>query len=249
VTTERARYDTIGHGYADRRQPDPRLAERIWAAIGDARSIVNVGAGTGSYEDGSGDRPLIAVDPSHVMLRQRPTRAAPAIAAAAEHLPFASRTFDVALGILTAHHWSDLQQGLAELRRVSRRQVVLTIDTDVHDAMWLCREYVPAIVGLSDGAPLNTIVNALDAHTVDILPIPADCRDGFLMAYWNRPELYLDPIAQSNTSAFALLSREAIAPGLARLKSDLADGTWHHRHGDLLHQTEFDAGLRLVIAG
>ena len=132
---------------------------------------------------------------------------------------------------------------------MARRQVLLTLDPDVHDQMWLVQEYLPAIAGLSDGAPLSTVVAALEAHTVEPVPIPADCTDGFLMAFWNRPERCLDPVAQANTSAFALLGEAQTAPGLARLATDLADGSWHDRHGDLLTQPEHDVGLRLVIAG
>ena len=237
-----ARYDRIGRGYISRRQPDPRIEAQIWAAIGPATSIVNIGAGAGSYErDGSH---LVAVEPSAVMIGQRPDTAAPAVQAGAERLPFSDHAFEVALALLTVHHWSDLELGLAEMRRVA-----MTIDPPVHDAIWLLQEYVPAIIGMSDNVPLDLVVRNLDAHTVDVIPIPVDCLDGFCMAYWNRPAEYLDPIARANTSAFARLDEADYAPGLARLERDLADGTWQLRHGNLLELTEYDVGLRLVVAG
>jgi SAM-dependent methyltransferase len=244
-----ARYDTIGRGYREYRRPDPRIAARIRAAVGDATSILNVGAGTGSYEAELDPRALVSVEPSAVMIEQRPPQAAPAVQGAAEHLPFASGTFDVALALLTVHHWNDLGGGLAELRRVSRRQVVLTIDTGVHDSLWLLREYVPAIAGMADGTPLHAVVDGLGAAQVEVVPTPADCTDGFLMAYWSRPERYLDPVVRANTSGFAMLDEADYAPGLAQLERDLADGTWQQRHADLLDLPECDAGLRLVIAG
>jgi SAM-dependent methyltransferase len=208
-----------------------------------------VGAGTGSYEEGGSACAVVAVEPSAVMIEQRPDDAAPAVQAGAEHLPFASKGFDVALASLTVHHWGDLRQGLAEMRRVAQRQVVLTIDPAVHDRMWLIEEYVPAIAGMSDGAPLRDVVEMLEAHTVEVIPIPADCSDGFLMAYWRRPELYLDADARANTSGFALLPEDDTKAGLARLAADLADGNWRSRHADLLEQQQHDVGLRLVIAG
>ncbi len=247
--TRAARYDTIGLGYTDRRRPDPRIADRIWAAVGDAERIVNVGAGTGSYEENRPGGTLVAVEPSAVMIAQRPPPASPVVRAMAEHLPFASGSFDVALALLTVHHWGDLARGLCELQRVATRQVVLTIDPRVHDDCWLLHEYVPAITGMSDDAPLEAVIETLGAQRVEVVPIPADCTDGFLMAYWNRPEHYLDPVARSNTSAFARLDEADFVPGLAQLERDLADGTWAARHRDLLDLSEYDAGLRLVVAG
>ncbi len=256
--TSVARYDTIGHRYTDRRRPDPRIEAQIWAAIGEATRIVNVGAGTGSYETDPGPAPeparatdgrVVAVEPSAVMIDQRAPGAAPVVRATAEHLPFGTATFDVALAVLTVHHWAGLRAGLREMRRVAGRQVVMTIDAEVHDRLWLIHEYVPAIRGMSDGAPLDEVVDLLQAHTVEVVPIPADCTDGFLLAYWSRPEQYLEQAARANTSAFARLSPAEVEPGLTRLARDLADGTWARHHADLLHLSEFDAGLRLVIAG
>ncbi len=241
------RYDEIGRGYTNFRRPDPDIAAQIWAAIGDARHIVNVGAGTGSYEDPS--RSIVAVEPSVVMLRQRSGNAAPVIQAVAEELPFPDDTFDVAMAALTVHHWRDLSAGLAELRRVARRQVIFTFDPDIHDALWVFYEYVPAVIGLARDVPLREVTDALGPCRIEVIAVGANCTDGFASAYWRRPEQYLRPEVRAGISAFARLDDRDIEPGMARLAEDLASGRWHERHGDLLAQESCDAGLRLVVAG
>jgi SAM-dependent methyltransferase len=239
-------YDTIGRGYAAFRRSDPHIAEQIWSVIGDASRIVNVGAGTGSYE--IPDRHLVAVEPSEVMVRQRGPTSAPVIRAAAEALPFADQTFDVGMAMMTVHHWADLRAGLAELRRVSSRQVVFTFDPDMHDALWVFNEYVTASIGFAEAAPLEAITDALGPCRVEIVPTPADCTDGFASAYWRRPEQYLSPSVRASISAFAQLDAADVEPGMARLAEDLATGAWYRRHADLLGQESMDAGLRLVIS-
>jgi SAM-dependent methyltransferase len=241
------RYDDIGLGYTAFRQPDPRIAAQIWDAVGDAGRIVNVGAGTGSYE--SNDRALIAVEPSEVMVRQRRPDACPVVRAGAEHLPFPDRTFDVALALMTIHHWGDLRRGLHELRRVADRQVIFTFDPAMHDALWVFTEYVPASMGFANEAPLETIVNELSGARVEVVPVPADCTDGFASAYWRRPERYLSRTARASISAFARLAEADVDPGMARLERDLHTGAWERRHSDLLQLDAADFGLRLVIAG
>jgi SAM-dependent methyltransferase len=240
------RYDAIGVGYATFRQPDPRIAAQIWAAVGDAGRILNVGAGTGSYE--RTDRSMLAVEPSAVMIGQR-SGAVPVVRAAAERLPFPDDSFDVALALMTVHHWKDLEQGLHELRRVAPRQVVFTFDPAWHDSLWMFTEYVPAALGLADDTPLDLVVSSLGNARVEVVPTPADCIDGFATAYWRRPEQYLSPTVRSNISAFARLDPALVDPGIARLEQDLAGGAWHERHADLLAKESIDAGLRLVIAG
>jgi SAM-dependent methyltransferase len=241
------RYDTIGRGYTAFRRPDPRIAAQIWSAIGDASRIVNVGAGTGSYEDP--DRDIVAVEPSVVMLRQRAAGAAPAIRGAAEALPFPDQSFDVAMAMMTVHHWADLRAGLAELRRVAPRQVIFTFDPTMHDALWVFNEYVTASLGFAEAAALSVVMDALSNVNVEVVLTPADCTDGFASAYWRRPEQYLSPSVRASISAFARLDSVDVEPGVARLERDLASGAWHERHADLLHMDSFDAGLRLVIAG
>jgi SAM-dependent methyltransferase len=241
------RYDTIGRGYTSFRHPDPRIATQIWGAVGDAERILNVGAGTGSYEDDS--RSIVAVEPSAVMINQRGADAAPVIRGAAEALPFPDRTFDVGMALMTVHHWKDLRRGLMELRRVSHRQVVFTFDADRHDSLWVFNEYVPAAHGLADRAQVGVIVETLGAGRVEVVHTPADCTDGFGSAYWRRPEQYLLPEVRANISAFARLDPTLVEPGMARLEADLANGTWHERHADLLERDAIDAGLRLIVAG
>lgn len=239
-----ARYDTIGATYADLRRPDPRIAAAIRAALSPARTVVNVGAGTGSYEPA--DRQVTAIEPSATMIAQRAPDAAPAIQASAEALPFADGSFDAALAILTLHHWPDRQAGLRELRRVARdRVVILTYDPAARP--WLT-DYLPGLVALDEAAipPLESYAPALGPVRTEPLPIPHDCSDGFLYAYWRRPEAYLDPHIRSGSSSFWALG-DAAQPGLARLADDLATGKWHHRHGALLNAETYDPGYRLII--
>lgn len=246
-----ATYETIGVGYRSNRVADPRLERRIHAALGDARTVLNVGAGAGSYEPV--DRAVVAVEPSPVMLAQRPAGSAPAVRGLAEALPVASDAFDAALAVLTVHHWSDPAAGLAELRRVARRQVVFQFDLEVSRAMWLA-EYVPEAWALEAERtpPVDDVVGALGGPgrvRVEVLPVPRDCTDGFGAAYWRRPEAYLDPAIRAGISSLAQLDDGLAGAGLARLRGDLESGAWHDRHADLLGLDEYDGGYRLIVAG
>jgi SAM-dependent methyltransferase len=239
-----ASYDRIGRGYAERRRPDPRVGRFIVDGLADARSVVNVGAGTGSYEPR--DRRVVAVEPSDVMLAQRPADAAPAVRARAEALPFRRASFDAGVGVLTIHHWTDWRAGLAELRRVAWRIVLLTWDPE-SDGLWLMRDYLPELLAndrrkFPSMAVLREALGAIDAVAV---PIPHDCSDGFMGAYWRRPEAYLDPGVRAGISTFADGSADA---GLARLADDLGSGAWARRHGALLELGELDLGYRVVVA-
>src|SRR5215510_1394689 len=247
----KAVYDTIGRGYATRRRPDPRIAGTIHQALGDARSVVNVGAGAGSYEPA--DRSVIAVEPSREMIGQRPPGAAPALQATAEALPFRDGAFDAALAVLTLHHWHDRGAGLAELLRVARRRVVIVNwDPVGREEFWLTREYIPALVEL-DAVLFPTaaeLAAALGPLRVMPLPVPHDCIDGFLGAYWRRPEAYLDAGVRSAMSTFGRLGPDAaysVTEGLARLGDDLATGRWEARFGHLRDREALDLGYRLVI--
>lgn len=236
-------YDTIGIDYARLRHPDPRIAARIDAALGTAQTVLNVGAGTGSYEPA--DREVMALEPSAEMIRQRPVDAAPVVQGSAEALPFADKSFDAVLAVLTVHHWSDQRQGLAEMRRVSRGPVViLTYDPAFRD-FWLF-SYFPGLIALDQKQmpPLDLYRKDLGAIEISPIAIPHDCIDGFLCAYWRRPAAYLDPklrAAMSSFSAMGDVSRE-----LAALESDLADGTWNRQFGELLDLDQLDCGYRLV---
>jgi SAM-dependent methyltransferase len=242
-----ARYDAIGRTYTATRGTDPRIAARIWTALGDARTIVNVGAGTGSYEPR--DRDVTAVEPSAVMIAQRPPGAAPAVQASAEALPFADASFDAAMAILTIHHWSDFRAGAAELRRVARdRVVVFSWDPAYVGRMWLGPEYFPGysqedVVGFPSLAEQAAALGA----EVEVVPVPWDCRDGFMSAFWRRPEAYLDPTVRAGISTLAKRSEKELAEGLARLRADLASGAWARRHADLLERDELDLGYRLLV--
>ena len=245
-------YDVLGRGYATRRRPDPRIAAAIREALGDAGSVVNVGAGAGSYEPA--DRPVIAVEPSWEMIGQRQASVAPVLRAAAEALPFRDGAFDAALAVLTLHHWLDRAAGLAELLRVARRRVVIVNwDPVGRDAFWLTREYIPALVELDTVLfpTASELEAALGPLRVVPLPVPHDCVDGFLGAYWRRPEAYLDAGVRGAMSTFARLGAEAaqsVAEGLARLGDDLATGRWEARFGHLRDREALDLGYRLVIA-
>lgn len=240
-------YDRIGASYARTRRPDPRIARALHEALGDARTVVNVGAGTGAYEPR--DREVTAVEPSAVMIAQRPPDAAPAVQASAEALPFGDASFDAAMAVFTIHHWSDWRAGIDELVRVAPGRVaVLAFDVDWVERYWLVRDYLPAIGELDRGrtAPLADVAEALGAR-VEPVPIPHDCSDGFLCAYWKRPLAYLDPTVRANISPFPLLGEEAVADGLERLERDVADGTWAARNAELLEADEADFGYRLLV--
>jgi SAM-dependent methyltransferase len=240
-------YDTIGQGYEAHRRPDPRLAAAITAALGPAANAVNVGAGAGSYEPA--DRPVVAVEPSAAMLRQRRRGAAPAVQASATDLPFRDAAFAAALAVLTVHHWPDRARGLAELARVAReRVVILTWDPEARFAFWLVDEYFPEIPAIDRRIfpTLDEFRRALGPIDARPLPIPHDCVDGFLGAYWRRPEAYLDAGVRGAISTFTKLAD--VESGLARLRADLADGTWERRHGHVRLRDAVDLGYRLVVA-
>jgi SAM-dependent methyltransferase len=240
-------YDAIGVGYGSQRRPDPRLTAAIHGAIGSAGTILNVGAGAGSYEPS--DCAVVALEPSRVMLDQHPGGVR--VQGVAEHLPFHDGTFDVAMAILTVHHWEDLNAGLAELRRVARRQVVFTWDPDHERKLWITTDYVPAIDEMETNrfTPLASIVDALAAHTVERFEIPHDFTDGFQAAFWRRPEMYLDPEVRAASSTFATLPPQLVEPGIERLRSDLRTGKWRETYEELLALESADLGHRIVIAG
>jgi SAM-dependent methyltransferase len=241
-------YDTIGATYTTTKRPDPRIAAQIHAALGDAETVINVGAGTGSYEP---PQTVLAVEPSAVMIAQRQVGAAPAIQAAAESIPLGDDAADAVMALLTVHHWTDLEAGVAEMRRIARRRiVVLTWDQSVTRESWLLSEYLPEAAALDDARaiPVEHLAALLGATWIEPVPIPHDCTDGFAVAYWRRPEAYLDPVVRAGISMLAQTGEEATAPGLSRLADDLSSGRWHDRHADLLTLDETDVGYRLLVA-
>ena len=244
------RYDRIGRSYAQTRRTDPRVKARIDAALGDAATVVNIGAGTGSYEPA--DRTVVAVELSPTMIRQRPAGSAPAVRADAASLPFRDATFDAALAIFTVHHWRDTQRGLRELARVARRQVILSYDADVEQNFWLVEDYFPEIAALDNANRAYTsqeIARVLDVQRIEPVPVPADCVDGFMACYWRRPEAYTDPVVQAGISGLARLNAAVRERGTERLRADLESGAWDARHGHLRALDELEVGYRLIVAG
>jgi SAM-dependent methyltransferase len=240
-------YNRIGLNYSNFRQPDPRIAAAIWSALGDARSVVNVGAGAGSYEPT--DRDVVAIEPSPVMIAQRPPTAAPALEGVAESLPLDDKSVDAAMGVLTVHHWQDLEAGLAEMRRVARRRIVLlTIDGEAIGKIWIVGDYFPETAAL-DRAVMPSMARlraSLPGATVATVPGPRRCLDGFTNALWDRPELLLDPEVRRASSTWHRMPAEALERGLERLRADLESGLWDEKYGHLRTQSELDVGLRLV---
>jgi len=239
-------YDAIGRDYRAHRRPDPRVAAAVTRALGDVATVVNVGAGAGSYEPT--DRRVVAVEPSAAMIAQRPAGSAPVVQASATDLPFRDAGFAAALAVLTVHHWPHRARGLAEMARVARDHVVVLTWDPASTGFWLVDEYFSELAAIDRRIfpGLDDFRRALGKIEVQPLPVPHDCTDGFLGAYWQRPAAYLDPAVRGAISTFTKL--RDVEPGLARLRADLADGTWLRRHADLLDRSEIDLGYRLVIA-
>jgi len=241
-----ARYDTIGRDYARRRRPDPRIASAVMSALGGARSVVNVGAGTGSYEPE--DCAVVAVEPSALMIAQRPAGVAPAVLASAERLPFSDGSFEAALAILTVHHWADRRAGLEEMRRVARDQVVILTWDPAHPGFWLTRDYFPDLIEFDRRIfpALSELEAILGRVEVSAVPVPHDCADGFLGAYWRRPAAYLDDAVRGGISTFARIGH--VSTRLEHLRRDLEGGSWAAKNAELLGLEELDVGYRLVVS-
>ncbi|HEY3758482.1 MAG TPA: methyltransferase domain-containing protein [Solirubrobacteraceae bacterium] len=241
-----ASYERIGLGYIQARRTEPRIAERIFAALGDASSVLNVGAGTGSYEPS--DRDVLAVEPSRVMRSQRPPGAAPCIDACAEALPLPDQCFDAALAVLSDHHWRDPIAGLRELLRVARRVVVFQWDDAEIERFWLVRDYLPEYHALAAGGPtLHERAAAIKAR-MEPVPIPFDVVDGFFHAYWRRPAAYLQEPVRRGCSVWARVGELAERRAVAALAADLDSGAWAERNVELLELESIDLGARLLIA-
>ena len=243
-----ATYDRLGRGYANTRRADPRIARRIAEALGDAQSVLNVGAGAGSYEPT--DREVTAVEPSAEMIAQRPPDAAPVVQASAESLPFDDDSFDAALAVLTAHHWADLDAGLGEMQRVARRRVaIVTFDSEALEDLWITADYFPEMLGLKrpSGAGSRDLLRKLPGATQHPVPVPKDCTDLFFAALWARPELLFDDEIVRPMWVWQSISEEARRAGRERLAADLESGAWEKRYGHLRDLDELDVGLRLVV--
>lgn len=246
-------YDRIGRNYPAGRRTDPAIALRLRHAIGRAHTLLNVGAGTGSYEPA--DLEVTAVEPSAAMIAQRPAGSAPVIQAAAEALPFEDNAFDVVMAIISDHHWSNRAQGLCELARVARVRVVLiNSDPAAANDFWLTRDYLPGFHDLipepyrAAGFWQAELTELLGALSVEVLPVRHDCRDGFYQAFWRRPAAYLDPLVRENISVFDRLPTEQVAETVTRLRRDLRSRSWHRQNAALCEQEQADVALRLVVA-
>lgn len=242
-------YDTIGVGYSTHRRPDPRLAAFLAEALAGARTVVDVGAGAGSYEPESAE--VTAVDPARVMLDQHPGPEHRKVLGSAEELPFADGTFDAAMAVMTVHHWADWRRGTAEMRRVARRQVLYTWDPEHDEDLWIVRDYLPEMGVLDRGRcpRIPDLVDALGAHSVLPFEVPHDFTDGSQAAYWRRPQAFLDPLVRAASSTFRQLPPQVVDAGIARLAADLASGAWERRYADLLDRDSIDLGFRLLVAG
>ncbi len=244
------RYDRIGRGYASTRREDPAMSRRIRELLGDVRTVVNVGAGTGSYEPA--DLHVVAVEPSEVMIAQRATNRAPAVRALANALPLRDDAVDGAMSVISLHHWDDGREaGVRELRRVASGPVVIvTYDAEVSGEMWLMRDYLTEVAELDRRIfpPPETIATWLGGATIEVLPIPRDTPDWSLGSFWAHPERVLDPAARRATSGFARQSQAVVDRVVSDVERDLADGTWDRRYGHLRELAEYDAGLRLIVA-
>jgi SAM-dependent methyltransferase len=246
-------YDTIGRTYTGIRHADPRIAAAILTALGDARTVLNVGAGAGSYEPA--DREVVALEPSAVMIAQRPPGAARVVQGRAEELPFADRSFDAVMAVLSDHHWADRPRGLRELRRVARDRVVLFNANPAElDLFWLTTEYLPEVLELiphrhrEPGVWRNELREALGGADLTAVLVPHDCTDGFYGAYWRRPEAYLDPDVRQGTSVFSQVSSGAVDRAIDALSADLRDGRWQERHRELLSMDELHLGYYVITA-
>ncbi|MGZ4236811.1 MAG: class I SAM-dependent methyltransferase [Solirubrobacteraceae bacterium] len=246
-------YDRIGTTYTVTRRPDPRLERAIHDALGDAESVINVGAGAGGYEPR--DREVVALEPSPVMIAQRPEGAARVVQASAERLPFADGAFDAAMAVLSDHHWEDRRRGLEELRRVARRRVVLfNIDPARANAFWMTTDYLPAFLDViqpqyrQPGYWESELRQILGSIQTEEVPIPHDCADGFYGAFWRRPGAFLDPRVRAGISVFSQLEASHVTRGIAALEADLNSGAWERRHRDLLELDSLPLGYYVVVA-
>ncbi len=239
-----ALYDTIGTRYSTYRRPDPRIARALHTELHQDATIVNLGAGVGSYEPA--DRDLVAVEPSRLMISQRPRSAPPVVQARAECLPFRDEAFDVAMAILSIHHWSDIERGLIEARRVAKQQMVLLTWIGFGQDFWLL-DYLPQIREIDEPLfpSIEDLAQILGPLRVIPVPIPHDCTDGFLCAYWRRPHAYLDEDVRRAISTFSRV--RDFEDGLRSLEKDLQSGEWKQRYGHLFLSESIDYGYRVVV--
>lgn len=243
-------YDEHGKGYSGYRQTDPRIAAYVSQALNSAETVLNVGAGAGSYEPA--DRYVAAVEPSEVMRRQREkSNKAPAVIGSAESLPFDDNAFDAVMAMVTIHHWGDMEKGLCELRRVARdRVVVLTFDPHALDSFWNVH-YFPAVVEAERHRypTLDFITHCLGKkNVIQAIPVPFDCTDGFQEAFYGRPEAFLNKDIRSAQSAWGFISDELEEHYVKNFAAELKSGAWDEKYGELRKTKTFTGALRLITA-
>jgi SAM-dependent methyltransferase len=242
-------YDNNGQQYSGQRKTEPAIASYIGKALGNAKTVLNVGAGAGSYEPE--DRYVVSVEPSAVMRNQRIANGkTPAINAFGDQLPFDDHAFDAVTAFVTLHHWPDMKKGLLELKRVAREKViVMTFDPQALDRFWNA-EYFPEIIDVERQRypTIPFITDALEADCeVWEIPVPLHCADGFQEAFYGRPEAFLDEKVRKAQSAWGFISDEQQRTIVKRLADDLASGEWDRKYGFYRTQPEFTCALRLVI--
>lgn len=242
-------YEGGGHFYSGVRRPDARIAKYIHSALGEAKTVLNVGAGAGSYEPL--DRYIVALEPSEVMRRQRPKNVVPALAATAENIPFDDGVFDAAMAILTVHHWKDRERNLREIRRVTRGPIVImTFDPEALTEFWM-GDYAPELVEIERKryGTISTITNVLGKNCeVIAIPVPKDCTDGFQVAFYARPEAFLEKEVRKSQSAWGFVSNEVESRIVNAIESDLKSGKWDKKYGYLRQRSSINCQLRLIIA-
>lgn len=242
-------YSDAGLTYASVRQADPRLAARIHCALGPARTVLNVGAGTGNYEPV--DRHVIALEPAAAMRAARSAALPPAINGSADAIPLDDCAVDAAMTVLSVHQWTSLREGLSEMRRVTRGPVVVvTFDPAALRGWWL-NDYCPEVwdVEARRFPPLDSIADGLGgACRIEPVPVPADCTDGFAEAFFARPEAFLNPAVLRAQSAWGFVAPEVIARFQGELRASLASGDWDRAHGHWRQRPALDGAIRLVIS-
>jgi hypothetical protein len=242
-------YNARGQTYAQRRRTDPRIAALVHQALGSARTVLNIGAGAGSYEPE--DRYVLAIEPSATMRAQRPPHLTPAIDGVAEKLPLDDQSVDASMAMVTVHQWPDFKKGLSELRRVTRdRIVVLTFDGEALDRFWLV-DYVPELMAAERRRypAIDSICNCLGGKTdVQTVPVPVDCVDGFTEAFYARPEQFLDSLVRRSQSAWAFVEDKVQERFVKALSDDLQSGAWDEKYGKWRQQPSFEGSLRLIVS-
>ena len=250
ITHPALNYDQSGHSYSGHRRTDPGIAAFVHTALGNAQSVLNVGAGSGSYEQN--DRYVVAVEPSAVMRSQRHANGnVPAIIGTADALPFDDHAFDASMAMVTIHHWPDMRKGLQELRRVTSGQVlIMTFDPDALNNFWNA-SYFPELIEVEKARyPTIDFIKEALGGTVDVqsIPIPLDCLDGFQEAFYGRPEAFLQKEVRMAQSAWGFLPDGLEELLVKRLEHELSSGEWDRKYSHFRTQTSFTGALKLIIA-